>query len=159
MITLLQYFGDKKHPIDHLANANITLAQVNLCLDKAKQDGCYADWIDPDTNTQISGSKGGSGDGGYRTADSRTGGPSSSHRSARGVDIFDPNRTLAQWCVHNTQTLADLGLWCEDFRYTPGWCHFQTIPPKSGTRVYVPYVGPPLAPALDGQKPLPFTVK
>jgi len=155
MITLEQYFGAKKHPIEHLANANILLAKVNLCLYKAEYDG----WIDPDTNSQISGAKGGSGDGGYRTPDSHTGGAGSAHRSARAVDVFDPDRILAQWCVKNKAALVEIGLWCEDFRYTPVWCHFQQIQPKSGKRIYIPYVSPPLAPALEGQAPIPFMVK
>ena len=159
VITLEQYFGAKKHPIEHLANANMLLGQVNLCLYKAEKDGCYDGWIDPDTNSQISGAKGGSGDGGYRTPDSRTGGAGSTHRSARAVDVFDPNRILAQWCVKHKAALVEIGLWCEDFRYTPVWCHFQQIQPKSGKRIYIPYASPPLAPALEGQAPIPFTVK
>lgn len=162
-ITALQYFGSKPHPMEHDNNAHKLLERVNLCLDKAKQDGCYESWIDPDTNSQISGSKGGSGDGGYRTPDSRTGGASSSHRSARGVDIYDPFRTLAQWCVKNKETLAKLGLYCEDFRWTNGWCHFQSVPPGSGKRIYIPYADwkkhPPTEPALEGQDKLPFVVK
>lgn len=163
MILLLQYFGKKSHPIEHDANANILLAQVNLCLHKAEQDGCYDGWIDPDTNSQISGSRGGSGDGGYRTPDSRTGGPTSSHREAKGVDVYDPDRILAQWCEDNKDMLRKLGLYCEDFRWTPGWVHFQTRPSRSGHVVYIPYSDlkkhPPLAPPLRGQKPIPFVVK
>lgn len=163
MITLLQYFGKKSHPMAHDANANILLAQVNLCLYKAKQDGCYEDWICPNTNSQISGSRGGSGDGGYRTPDSRTGGPTSSHREAKGIDVYDPDRILAQWLVKNKATLRELGLYCEDFRFTPTWCHLQTRAPNSGHVIYIPYSDfkkhPPLAPALDGQSPLPFVVK
>jgi len=159
MITLEQYFGAKKHPIEHLANANILLAKVNLCLYKAEYDG----WIDPDTNSQISGAKGGSGDGGYRTPDSHTGGAGSAHRSARAIDVFDPDRILAQWCVKNKMALVEIGLWCEDFRWTyannASWVHFQCVQPKSGKRIYIPSISKPLGSALEGQDPIPFKVK
>ena len=163
MITTLQYFRSKVHPPEHAANGVKLLAQVNLCLHKSNEDGAYDFWIDPDTNSQISGSKGGAGDGGYRAADSRTGGATSPHRIASAVDVFDPDRQLAQWCVKNKAALVELGLWCEDFRWTPGWVHLQCIQPKSGKRIYIPYSDwkkyPPLAPALEGQPPLPFMVK
>lgn len=161
MITLTQYFGNKPHPAQHEANAIKLLARVNCLLDIAKQGGCYEDWVDPDTGSQISGSRGGSGDGGYRTPNSKTGTQTSSHREAMGVDVYDPHRKLAQWCVKNRARLGQMELYCEDFRWTPTWCHFQTRPTKF--RIYIPYSDikkyPPLAPALEGQAPLPFVIK
>jgi len=163
MINTLQYFRSKVHPPEHEANGVKLLAQVNLCLHKANEDGVYDYWIDPDTNSQISGAKGGSGDGGYRAADSRTGGATSAHRIASAVDVFDPERKLAQWCVKNKAALVELGLWCEDFRWTyahkASWVHLQCVQPKSGKRIYIPSISKPLGPALEGQQPLPFMIK
>lgn len=159
MLTIEQYFGDKKHPQEHTSNATKLLIKVNRLLAIAQNDGGYHVWIDPDTGTQISGAKGGSGDGGYRLPDSKTGAASSSHKTGDGVDVFDHCRILAQWCVNNQDKLDSVGMYCEDFRWTPYWCHFQQIPPKSGKRIYIPATTAPLAPAIEGQKPIPFIVK
>lgn len=154
MITKAQYFGNKPHTIAQEAAADKLLAAVNLLLHKA-EDGCgYEYWIDPDTGTQISGAKGGAGDGGFRLPNSTTGAKSSKHKLARAVDVYDPNRVLAQWIVSNPSLLKAHGLYCEDFRWTPVWCHFQDIAPKSGMRIYIPAMTPALAPDLIGQKPL-----
>jgi len=158
-ITSTQYFLGKPHPIEHDSNAASLLGSVNALLYEAARAGAYEYEIDPDTNSQISGARGGSGDGGYRLPDTTTGAPSSTHREANGGDVYDPMRTLATWCVANPDRLAAHGLWCEDFRWTPVWCHFQRVPPRSGKRIYIPSTSKPLAPALPGQKPTPFEVK
>lgn len=161
MILLIQYFGAKSHPLAHDANANILLAQVNLCLHKAESDGCYDGWVDPDTNCRISGAKGGGGDGGYRTPDSKTGGPKSSHREAKGVDVYDPEQKLAEWCMKNKAILRELGLWMEHPAWTVGWCHFQTRP--ASYTVYIPYSDikkhPPALPLKPWMPDLPFVVR
>ena len=127
-------------------------------LHMAHLDGCYDYWVDVDTGTTISGAKGGSGDGGYRDNHSKTGGKGSSHRFGQGIDIYDPDRILAQWCIHNQDAMDRFGLWMEDPRWTPGWCHWQTRKAKYG-RIYIPSNTKPLAPALDGQKPLPDWIR
>jgi hypothetical protein len=159
MITSAQYFGDKPRTEQQTDNGDALLESVNQCLEFAAHDKCYAHWIDPDTGTQISGAKGGSGDGGFRLPTSGTGVSKSSHKDANGVDVFDPHRTFAEWCVNNKHVLAALGLYMEDPRWTPGWVHLQRVPPKSGKRVYIPSTQPALAPALPGQAPLPFVVR
>lgn len=84
---------------------------------------------------------------------------SSKHITAEACDIYDPERKLAQWCLHNLDKLAECELWCEDFRWTPTWVHLQRIPPKSGKRVYIPSNSPPKAPPLEGQKPVPAFIR
>lgn len=69
--------------------------------------------------------------------------PTSHHLTGRAVDLPDPDRTLAAWCVTNLDVLAEIGLWLEDPRWTfdPGgdhWVHLQTAPPRSGMRVFIP---------------------
>jgi hypothetical protein len=159
MITKMQYFGVKHSPVEHEANADKMLAAVNCLWHEAADAGVYGYWIDPDTNSQISGSKGGAGDGGYRTPDSKTGAKSSTHREGHGCDTYDPERKLAAWCVLNVELLVKHDLYIEDPRWTPGWVHCQDVPPKSGKRVYIPASTPPLAPALPGQKAVPHTIK
>ena len=79
----------------------------------------------------------------------------SHHVSGRAVDLPDPDRALAAWCVHNLNVLAEIGLWLEDPRWTydadgDHWVHVQTVPPKSGRRVFVPST----APATDPDFPV-----
>ena len=75
---------------------------------------------------------------------------SSRHLTAEAVDLPDRDRTLASWCVDNLDVLNEIGLWMEDPRWTKTWVHVQTIPPKSGKRIYVPSS----APATDPDFPV-----
>jgi hypothetical protein len=40
--------------------------------------------------------------------------------------------------MENLDVLAEIGLWLEHPISTPRWCHVQTVPPKSGKRVFTP---------------------
>ena len=62
----------------------------------------------------------------------------SKHLYGQACDISDPQKKLQEWCKQNEKTLEDVGLWMEDFSATPNWCHFQIVPPKSGTRWFMP---------------------
>jgi uncharacterized protein YcbK (DUF882 family) len=62
----------------------------------------------------------------------------SNHLSGKAVDISDVNCKLQKWCLENEFTLAKIGLWMEDFKYTQTWVHFQICPPKSGNRFFIP---------------------
>lgn len=54
-------------------------------------------------------------------------------------DFGGPNvKALQQWCLDNVKALEEIGLWCEDFKYTPTWVHFQDVPPASGKRFFIP---------------------
>ena len=75
----------------------------------------------------------------------------SHHLTGRAVDLPDPDRTLAAWCVANLDALAEMGLWMEDPRWTydengEHWVHVQTVPPGSGNRVFIPSTEPPKDP-------------
>ena len=62
----------------------------------------------------------------------------SKHMSAQAVDIGDASRELAVWCFLNRPALREFALWCEDPRATTTWIHFQSVPPKSGARFFIP---------------------
>lgn len=65
----------------------------------------------------------------------------SRHLSGEAVDVVPkdkPVNDLHKWLNSNVKTLEEIGLWCETFRYTPTWTHFQTSPPKSGSRFFIP---------------------
>jgi len=85
-------------------------------------------------------------------------GKQSRHITAEAVDIADPDRQLAAWCLDNLDVLDELGLWMEDPRWTPTWVHVQTQPPKSEKRVYVPSAKPPLVPPPQRGSILVYTL-
>ena len=62
----------------------------------------------------------------------------SNHLYGRAVDILDTKRELQAWCKANVPLLENIGLWMEDFRYTPNWVHVQIVPPASGNRFFIP---------------------
>ena len=73
---------------------------------------------------------------------------SSRHLTGQAVDLPDADRTLATWCADNLDVAAEIGLWFEDFRWTPTWVHCQIVPPKSGKRVYIPSSAPAKDPSF-----------
>ena len=68
----------------------------------------------------------------------------SNHMSGIGGDIedfggdADDAPDLAAWCVNTPGVLAAYGIWMEDPRCTPTWVHWQTVPPGSGRRFFIP---------------------
>lgn len=62
----------------------------------------------------------------------------SCHLTGDGVDIADSDGEFQKWLKKNVKKLEELGLYCEDFKYTPGWVHIQQRPPKSGKRFFIP---------------------
>lgn len=131
------------------ATAEAMLAKVDALREEAEGDGVEF-CVDPDTGTEISGAKGGSGAGGFRPPNSGTGAPNSTHKTAHAVDVYDPQRRFASWCLAHLDRVREHGLYMEDPRWTPGWVHLQDVPPKSGKLCYVPST----APALHGLPPL-----
>ena len=135
MITQGQYFAGKPHTPEHDAAATELLTRVNLLLGEAEATG-IAQSICPNTGTQISGSKGGSGDGGFRLTTATTGAPGSSHKEARAVDVYDPQGHLDNWLTD--AKLETHGLYREAPAYTPNWAHLTTRPPHSRKRTFIP---------------------
>lgn len=62
----------------------------------------------------------------------------SKHLTGQACDLYDPNNYLDEWCMNNLDELGRIGLWLESPNSTPGWCHVQTVPPRSGNRVFIP---------------------
>ena len=69
----------------------------------------------------------------------------SKHMLALACDLADADGQLDAWCMANLDDLKHIGLWLEHpnatktkERFGEGWCHVQTVPPKSGARVYMP---------------------
>lgn len=66
------------------------------------------------------------------------GAKNSKHMTCEAVDISDRNRELAVFCLNNLDVLIACGLWIENPEKTPGWVHFQCVPPRSGNLIFNP---------------------
>lgn len=143
MITLEAYFAGKPHDAEQEIMADDLLVRVNELLAQAGRAGIRRN-IDPDTGTEVSGSKGGAGDGGFRLPNATTGRATSSHKQAKAVDVYDPGGHLDDWLddfevgIGDNTMLAEHGLYRENPSSTPGWVHLSTRPPHSGRRTFNP---------------------
>ena len=141
MISFFQYFGNRiDHPYATVVrkdNAIILLNRVNTLLCEYEVSTGIKLEKDLDTGTQISGSRGGSGDGGFRLAQYRTGVKGSSHKQGMGVDVYDAGNRLDTWIDKNPGVLDRTDLYREAPKFTPGWCHLQTR--ATSKRTYRPY--------------------
>lgn len=144
MITAGEYFGSKPYSGAQAARAADLLQRVNALVDEAESTGQFSRNKCPNTGTEISGSKGGSGDGGFRLPDSGTGSPNSSHKQAAAVDVYDGTNRLDAWLDQfedgqgGNSKLEEYGLYREAPDATPGWCHLTTRAPGSGRRTFNP---------------------
>ena len=62
----------------------------------------------------------------------------SKHMQCLACDLDDPEGDLDEWALEHPDVLQEIGLWQEHPASTKGWAHFQTVPPKSGNRVFYP---------------------
>ena len=132
MITLAQYFQAKPHTAEHVVAAYDLLKRVDSLLQTLN----YTPPTCPNTGTQISGSKGGSGDGGFRLQTATTGAALSSHKTGQGIDLYDPVNHLD--AILTDTLLAQAGLYREAPSETQGWTHLTTRAPHSGNRTFLP---------------------
>lgn len=142
-ISEIDYFG-KPHSEEQRASATALLQRVDDLTEDAIVAGGFEQMVDPDTGCEISGSRNGDGDGGFRTPASQTGAQGSRHREAKAVDVYDPGDRLDTWLDQfempnggNTM-LEKHGLYREHPSATLGWCHLQSVPPASGRRTFMP---------------------
>jgi len=144
MITREHYFAAKPHSSEDDIAAEDLMVRVNEVIAEAQRLGAITVPTCPNTGTQISGSKGGSGDGGFRLQTSTTGSTHSSHKEAKAVDVYDPEGRLDEWLDDfehgdgKNDMLATHGLFREAAASTPGWTHLTTRPPHSGRRTFTP---------------------
>ena len=103
-------------------NAAETVRRANLLLVAAKKKGgVTSGWRPPAVNAATKGAA-----------------KRSNHMLGLAVDLSDDDGTLDVWCMANLPTLERLGLWLEHPSKTRRWCHVQTVPPRSGNRVFMP---------------------
>lgn len=151
MITDEQYFGTKPHTEAQAAAVDELLERTNALQAEYRSETGQPEDIDPDTGTEISGSKGGSGDGGFRLDTATTGRPGSAHKvlpaedpNGAAVDCSDQHNDLDEWLDgfeygdgQNTM-LEKHDLYREHPSATPTWAHLTDRAPGSGRRTYMP---------------------
>lgn len=152
MISLDQYFTNpttgevKPHTDEHEENARDLLERREaLRAEYYEACGVGSPDVDRDTGSEISGSKGGSGDGGFRLSTSTTGAAGSPHKDALAVDDSDQDDAFDKWLDkfespdgRKNSMLEKHGLYREHPSKTPTWCHLTTRAPKSGKRTFFP---------------------
>lgn len=128
MITLADYFmgRDATHAAELtpviVANATETVMAVNALLDAfGEYRGVQSGWRPAAVNATTLGAA-----------------PNSKHMTCQACDLHDPDGDLDEWALDHPEVLARIGLWQEHPSATRGWAHFQTVPPKSGKRVFYP---------------------
>lgn len=118
---------------DKVLNAGITVQRINALI-LAFQAAGVALETNPKTKTPVS--------SGWRPAEinGATDGAAvrSKHMTCQACDLYDPEGEIDEWALAHPDVLAKIGLWQEHPSATKGWAHFQTIPPKSGNRVFYP---------------------
>jgi hypothetical protein len=66
--------------------------------------------------------------------------PNSRHMTGQAIDLYDPDGDLDYWLMtgEGQAAITALGLWIEHPSATKSWSHLQTLPPRSGKRVFYP---------------------
>jgi hypothetical protein len=70
----------------------------------------------------------------------------SAHCQGLACDIADPDGEVKNWVLKNLDLMQELGIYLEDFRWTPNWVHFGLRKPASGKRIFVPSANRATAP-------------
>lgn len=121
------YMGRDKPHRDELtrelrANARETLRRVNRLLKRAGLARAVSSgWRPAAINAAVPGAA-----------------QNSRHMHCLAIDLEDRDGALDAWCLANLHELEAIGLWLEHPDATPGWCHLQIQPPRSGNRVFHP---------------------
>lgn len=141
MITVDDYFMGRReqYPLaltpDIERNAARTVAVANALLSRAMGSGVHLE-TNPKTGSPVN--------SGWRppAVNAATAGaaPNSKHMTGQAVDLYDPNGDIDAWLMTDggQQAMAEVGVWIEAPESTPGWSHWQIVPPGSGRRVFHP---------------------
>lgn len=64
--------------------------------------------------------------------------PKSKHITGEAIDLADPEGELDEFLFRHPQRLIDHDLWLEHPSSTRRWTHLQSVPPRSGNRIFFP---------------------
>jgi len=136
-LTVFDYYmgRDKKYivPPEVKQNAEHTVEKVNELFNKLWQFGVEVQ-VNPRTKTPLT--------SGWRPPEVNAATPNaavkSKHVTGCACDIYDPDGEIDDFLMEHQGLLVELGLHMEHPSATKGWCHVQTIPPRSGKLVFYP---------------------
>jgi hypothetical protein len=136
MITLKEFFMGRdvtfasvltpeitKNAEDLLTRVNFLLALFYTTNPKAHSRRVNSGWRPPALNAKTPGAA-----------------PMSNHMTGKAIDVGDDDGSLDEWLMTlpGQKALVDARLWIEHPSATPRWSHFQSVPPRSGRRVFHP---------------------
>lgn len=135
MLTEEDYFGRVSHQYDPdpevRRNAQKLLDKVNAMLDVINE-----------SHPGIGGAMNPHVNSGWRPAAYNATVPGaavkSKHITGQAIDLDDDDGDLDEFLYANQKYLNLAGLWMEHPAATKGWCHLQSEPPRSGSRVFFP---------------------
>ncbi|MDI4633281.1 hypothetical protein J7U46_09505 [Pelomonas sp. V22] len=142
MITLADFFMGRREQYPLAMSPSIerealrTVEIVNKLLAQAMSYGVDLTHKHPQTGTLVA--------SGWRpptlNAATPNAAPNSKHMTGQALDVYDPDGELDDWLMtgEGQAALTALGLWLEHPSATKSWSHLQTVPPKSGRRVFYP---------------------
>ena len=137
MITIAEYVGVHSVSLDWTPSRKLNAAKLlaaSALLETLMLAAGVVFPVNPKTNSQVSGET----FGGFRPQNCPIGAANSNHKIGLAWDRFDPNGEIDTWCMANLQSLAACGIWLEHPDKTPTWSHWQSVPPGSGNRVFMP---------------------
>ena len=137
IVSVEDYFGPWINHHDVTDKVRVTsfafLQTINEFLQAAIDGGVILD-INPRTKTYVAGET----YGGFRPQACPQGKPESSHKEGCGVDIYDPDNELDEFCMLHQPLLKMMFLHIEHPDATIHWCHLTNRAPKSGNTVFYP---------------------
>lgn len=137
MITLAEYAGIHVKTADwngeRQANAE-ALLEACAALEAEMIAAGVEFPINPKTQSQVSGET----FGGFRPQSCPIGAAHSNHKEGKAVDRYDPDGSIDDWCMEHQDRLRTHGIHLEHPSATPGWSHWQNVPPGSGKTVFFP---------------------
>ena len=137
MISLDEYVGHWKDSEDWDTERQMAaIFLLDKCTELEKEmiaDGVVFP-INPKTGSGVSGEV----YGGFRPQSCPIGAPQSNHKAGRAVDLYDPYGHIDMWCMAHQPRLREHGIFIEHPDSTPGWSHWQSVPPASGKTVFQP---------------------
>lgn len=130
MITLEDYFGHhsaistpsaetKGNALELLARVNALLAKIDM--PEAQSPKVNSGWRPAHYNAIVPGAA-----------------PKSKHISGEAIDLADPEGALDNYLFDHRTLLSEHNLWLEHPLATKNWVHLQSVPPRSGNRVFFP---------------------
>ena len=127
MLTLAEYLGTHGEPPESVVeNAEELLAKVNALLlelpyPEAERPQINSGWRPAHYNATVPNAA-----------------PNSKHITGQAVDLYDPDGVIDAHLHTHFDLLIKHRLWMEHPSATKGWCHLQSVPPRSGNLCFYP---------------------